>query len=65
MEQGLRTDKLEFSSQNNHNNTENSEWTMNVPGKANQKVEEVTTAPEIGKGSFPQFKNIFAIHFTN
>ena len=33
---------------------------MTVPGKANQKVEEVTMASEIGKGSFPQFKNIFA-----
>lgn len=32
---------------------------MNVPGKANQKVEEVTMTPDIGKGRFPQFKNIF------
>lgn len=59
MEQGLCKVKLEFPSQNNHKNTENSKRPMNVPGKASQKVEEVTMAPDIGKERSPQFKNIF------
>lgn len=29
---------------------------MNVPGKANQKLEEVAMASETGKGSFPAQK---------
>lgn len=65
MEQGLGTNKQESPSQNNHNNTENSKWSINVPGKANQKVEEGTSASKTGKSSSPQFKNIFARHSTN
>lgn len=38
---------------------------MSVPGKDNQEVREVTTAPEEDKVSSPSSKNTFAIYFTS
>lgn len=66
MEQSLCTDKLEPPSQSNYNNTENSKCLLNVLGKANEKVEEVTMAPGTGKVSSPLCsKNTSPVHFTN
>lgn len=56
MEKGLCTDKLEPHSPNKHDDTKNSSWFISLPGKANQKGKEATTAPETGKVSSPSAK---------